>query len=173
MSQQQETKTHLFGEMDLNLDVGYQAVKDQAFHIAEACGYFIKYSTNLIELYSNDYDIVKITFENDKVTKVLRSEDNGSNYEELEIKEKMFKVSPKTLLAYNSKIKYGNEKSLPMCQGMAINKLVKEYSIPAISYGYHFNLIGIETHKQFLMWRDLGYGLEFLGIINKDGSTPK
>ena len=173
MSQQQETKTHLFGEMDLNLDVGSKAIRVQAFHIAEACGYFIKYSANLIELYSNDYDIVKITFENDKVAKVLRSEDNGSNYEELETDKKLFKCSQATLKNYNNKIKYGNEKSLPMCQGMAINSLMKEYKIPAISYGYHFNLIGIETHKQFLMWRDLGYGLEFLGIINKDGSTPK
>jgi hypothetical protein len=63
-------------------------------------------------------------------------------------------------------IKWGTEKSLPMCQGMAIQAVIKEYHIPAKEWGYHLDKIGVKTQKQMLFWKDTGIGVSFIGIID-------
>jgi hypothetical protein len=80
----------------------------------------------------------------------------------------MARATQKTLESYKNKIVFGTEQSLPMGQGYAINSVIKEYNIPAIAWGYHGSLIGVETKKQFIIWRDRGTHLEFKGIIDKD-----
>jgi len=76
--------------------------------------------------------------------------------------------SPKTLQSYKNKIKWTTERNLPMMQGSLINELISRYGIPAIAWGYDGSLIGIETRKQYLIWRDKGGMAEFKGIINKE-----
>ena len=175
MAQQETQKTHLFGEMDLDLTKTFTSVYKDACYIAEQCGYWVRKDNSseagmFLEIISNDGYQVNIYFdpENFRVKTVKKSEDDGKNWEELDLKENLFAVSAKTLIQYNKKIKYGTEKSLPLCQGMAINSLVKKYNIPMIQWGFHYNLIGIETNKQFIIHRDQGSHLEFLGLINKD-----
>jgi hypothetical protein len=68
-------------------------------------------------------------------------------------------------------IKWGTEKSMPMCQGMAINAVIKEYHIPAKEWGYHFDKIGVKTNKQMMFWKDTGVGVSFIGIIDLDTDT--
>lgn len=58
-------------------------------------------------------------------------------------------------------------KRLPFSQGFAINFLIKRYKIPAIRWGFKGSLIGLETKKQFLIWKDMGSSLSFMGIVNK------
>jgi hypothetical protein len=58
---------------------------------------------------------------------------------------------------------------MPMSQGMAINRVIKEHKIPARAWGYSGSAIGVETKKQKILWRDKGVHLEFLGIVNKNG----
>jgi len=65
------------------------------------------------------------------------------------------------------KIKLGTEKSLPMSQGFALNKIIQKYKIPAKKWGYSGSAIAIETKMQKILWRDKGSHLEFLGIVNK------
>jgi hypothetical protein len=72
-----------------------------------------------------------------------------------------------TLKGYKSKIKWTTDKTLPMMQGMAINEVIKRYNIPAKSWGYSGSIIGVETSKQYLFWKDLGSHLEFKGILDK------
>lgn len=50
---------------------------------------------------------------------------------------------------------------------MAINAVIKEYGIPVKRWGYSGSLIGVETNKQYLFWRDRGTHLEFKGILDK------
>jgi len=83
----------------------------------------------------------------------------------------MVMATKKTLDSYRTKIKYGKEQSLPMAQGMGINAVIKEYHIPAQSWGYYGSLISVQTKKQIMFWRDLGTHLEFKGLIDK--ANPK
>ncbi len=79
----------------------------------------------------------------------------------------MVQANEKTLMSYKRKIKWGREKSLPFAQGYAINEVIKQYKIPVIRWGYSFDIIGVETKKQYIFWRDRGGELEFKGLINK------
>ena len=169
---------HLFGEMDLNLTLNSDQIWKKAFYIGEQCGYFQDWDKEkkILTITSQDYDIVKIYFENDKVIKVKRSEDEGKNWETLNFNDSMFQVNKKTLLNYKNKIEFHKLKdglSMPMSQGSLINELMKRYKMPAVAVGWHFDLIGIETKKQFMIWKDIGSHAEFLGLINKDGTNPK
>jgi hypothetical protein len=76
-------------------------------------------------------------------------------------------VKPTTLLKYIKSITFGNEQKLPFMPGSRINSLIEHYKIPAIQWGYEGSLIGIETKKQFMIWRDKGYCMEFKGLMNK------
>lgn len=62
------------------------------------------------------------------------------------------------------KIKWGKEKEMPFSQGWAINKVIKKYKIPAKKWGYDYDVIGVQTKKQRMLWRDAGTKLEFLGL---------
>jgi hypothetical protein len=77
-------------------------------------------------------------------------------------------VTQKTLMQYIKKINFGTEQKLPMSQGMAIKTVIDTYKIPAIKWGFDGSLIGIETKKQIMVWRDKGSCLEFLGLMNKE-----
>ena len=79
----------------------------------------------------------------------------------MEPKEKAFR-------GYIEKIKWGQAATMPMCQGMAIKAVIKEYKIPAKLWGYWFDVIGVQTNKQTILWRDIGTGVQFLGLLNKD-----
>ena len=172
-------KTHLFGEMDLDLTKNTDQIYKAAFYVAEQVGDFLNWDNKekILYIYGSDLEQVKIHFKNDRVFKVLRSVDEGKNWEELSFNENMFEVTKKTLINYKNKIKFGREKSLPLMQGEMINLLIKKYKIPAcfksVKWGYHLDLVGIETKKQFMIWRDCGSHAEFLGLINKDGSDFK
>ena len=80
----------------------------------------------------------------------------------------MTKATITTLESYRNKIKFGTERTMPMIPGENIKALVKEYKIPVIRWGYSGSLIGIETKKQIIIWRDKGSHLEFKGLINKE-----
>lgn len=67
-----------------------------------------------------------------------------------------------------SQIPFNNEKDLPFMQGYAIIEVIKRYEIPAIACGYTQDLIGIETEKQYIVWRDEGWRLVFLGLMDKE-----
>jgi hypothetical protein len=77
-------------------------------------------------------------------------------------------VSQKTLMQYIKKINFGTEKTLPLMPGSHINTLIGHYKIPAIKWGFDGSLIGIETKKQIMIWRDKGSHLEFMGLMNKE-----
>lgn len=79
----------------------------------------------------------------------------------------MTQAKKSTLENYKSKIKFTTKKNLPFSQGYAINALVKNYKIPVKKWGYDGALIGLETNKQYLFWRDIGGELEFKGLLNK------
>ena len=83
----------------------------------------------------------------------------------------MTKATEKTLQTYRANIKFGKEQKMPLSQGMAIKRLIEEYKIPAIAWGYEGSLIGIETKKQIMIWRDKGTHLEFKGLINKETNS--
>ena len=75
--------------------------------------------------------------------------------------------SSSKLKVYKRKIKWGTPKSMPFSQGWAINQVIKTYNIPAIKWGWNYDVIGLQTKKQYLFWRDNGGNLSFLGLINK------
>ncbi len=79
----------------------------------------------------------------------------------------MTQATEKTLKSYKSKIKFGTKKELPAIPGMNINGVIKQYKIPAIAWGWSGSLIGVETKKQYIFWRDFGTHLEFKGLLNK------
>ena len=159
--------------MDLNMSWNRKDIIKEASRIANACGYSGGYSksNNVLTVQSENYETVKITFDEDAaVVKVIRSTDDEKNWETLDFKDGMFKVSAETLAEYNKKIEYGTQQKLPMSQGSMMNEIAKTYKIATIRWGYHQDLIGLETENQFLIWRDCGSHAEFLGLINKDGS---
>ena len=68
-------KTHLFGEMDLDLDLSFDEIYKKAFACAEACGYMIdQYKKNKLKLFGTDNEICVIDFKNEKVIKVMRAQ---------------------------------------------------------------------------------------------------
>lgn len=79
----------------------------------------------------------------------------------------MTKAKESTLLTYRAQLQWGNRKDLPAIPGMNIAGVIKEYRIPAIRWAYSGSLIGIETKRQFLFWRDVGGELVFKGLLNK------
>jgi hypothetical protein len=100
-----------------------------------------------------------------------------ANYENNMKESKQLKeaLSPDKLKTIDKKIAWGTEKELPFSQGFAIKDVIKRYNIPAIQWGYvgTGTFIGVETKKQKMFWRDKGSTLEFLGILNKDGSVAE
>ena len=157
--------------MDLDLTKSRRKIVKEASRIAEDCGYAGDNHGQKLTLQSQDWDIVKITFDDkDKVKFVHRSTDEGKTWETLNFKENLFEVDAGTLVEYNRKIEYGTQQRLPMAQGSMMNEIVKSQKITnVIKWGYHFDLMGLETPSQFLLWRDCGSHAEFLGIINKGG----
>lgn len=75
-------------------------------------------------------------------------------------------MKSETLLKHFKSIEFGTEKSGPFCQISAINTVISRYKIPAVAWGYKFDIIGVKTLKQAMLWRDRGYELVFLGIVN-------
>lgn len=67
-----------------------------------------------------------------------------------------------------SQIPFNTEDDLPFMQGWALVEVVRKYNIPAIAWGYTQDLIGIETEKQYIVWRDEGWRLVFLGLMDKE-----
>lgn len=72
----QKSITHLFGEMDLNMDLSFDEIYKKAFDICESCGYMIdQYEKKKIKLFGCDNEIVVISFdENQKVEKIQRAQ---------------------------------------------------------------------------------------------------
>lgn len=162
--------THLFGEMDLDLTQTRSQILKEASRIADQCGYGGNSADDTITLCSNDCDRVVIKFQEDKVIEVKRSGDDGKTWENLNFKDDIFEVNEETLKKYNEKIEYHllqQKPKMPMSQGFLINEVIQRYKIPAIAVGWHFDHIGVETPKQFILWRDTGVGAELLGIIEK------
>ncbi len=84
---------------------------------------------------------------------------------------KSTKVSESTLKKYRSELIWKElpTKDLPMSQGLALKEVIKEYKIPAKRVGYSGGspIIGVETIKQIIFWKDTGVQLEFKGMLNK------
>jgi len=175
----------LFGEMEIDISQKIDSVARQASSIAGMCGYAVRLQNEFLDIYGEDcpdnlsirnrvfFDpktravtkIDKITF-NDKneqvdFTPVWRSPGLEESKEE---KDARFK---RTALKYVKLVKFGTENSLPAMQGMAIKAVIEEHKIPALKWGYYFDVIGIETKRQFLFWKDHGGHLSFLGLVSK------
>ena len=80
-------------------------------------------------------------------------------------------MQEKSFRRYVSKIKWGQEQTMPFMQGSAIKAVIAEYKLPAKRWGYWMDVIGVETNKQIMLWRDIGSSLTFLGILDKDVNT--
>ena len=167
--------THFFGEMDLYLDQSFDKIYDHAFSVSEDCGYMVEgnKAQNKIYLYSQDNETAIIYFKNNKVVKAERRIDKNLPFETLNFKENIFEVDQKTLKQYNKNIDYQKlEPSLKMAMspGLMIKHMIKHYKIPALAVGHDCRTgnIGIETKKQFVLWRDCGSHAELLGLIQKE-----
>lgn len=79
----------------------------------------------------------------------------------------MANLKENTLKAYWAKMTKTKSKDLPYSQGYAIKMILGKYDIKPIQFAYTTDLVGIETAKQKLIWRDKGLSLEFLGLIDK------
>jgi hypothetical protein len=80
----------------------------------------------------------------------------------------MTQAAKNTLMKFKNQIKWGSETKMPFGPGEAINTVIQAYKIPAIKWGWDGSLIGVETKKQFMFWRDNGASLEFKGLLNKE-----
>lgn len=164
---------HFFGEMDLNLSLTKDQIYDEAMRIAEACGYMVEWYKNSIGLLGQDYESAVIMYDKDgHITTVRRSLDNRKTWDTLDFGSGVFQPDQDTLKRWNMRIPYGTPDKLPMSQGSVMNEIIKTYKLHPVRWGWYQDLIGLETEKQFLIWRDTGVGAEFQGIINKDGTTP-
>ena len=76
-------------------------------------------------------------------------------------------ITKSELRILRKKVKWGKQKSLPFSQGWVINDMIKRYKIPAVRWGYDYDVIGIETKKQFIFWKDNGGTVDFLGLLDK------
>ena len=90
----------------------------------------------------------------------------------------MTQATMKSLISYKNEIDwfdinhlYGG-KGVPFSQGIIADTVIKQYKIPAIRWGYNGSLVGVETKKQIMIWRDKGAVTEFKGIINKSEIDP-
>lgn len=85
------------------------------------------------------------------------------------------KIPSGKLITLDSKVNWGTEKELPFSQGEAIKRVISQYNIPAIKWGYYKtgSIIGVETKKQKMFWSDKGSTLQFLGILNKGTNEMK
>lgn len=112
----------------------------------------------------NGRSILKI-----RIPKLYQKQENEMK---INIKENL---SPDKLKTIDKKIEWSTEKNLPLSQGSAIKEVISRYKIPAIQWGYVGTgaFIGVETKKQKMFWRDKGAELQFLGILNKDGSVTE
>jgi len=167
--------THFFGEMDLYLDQSFDKIYDHAFSVSEDCGYMVQTNKakNKINLYSQDYDEAIIYFKNNKVVKAERRIDKNLPFETLNFKENIFEVDQKTLKQYNKNIDYQKVEpglKMAMSPGLMIKHIIENYKIPALSVGFDYrsSTLGIETKKQFILWRDCGTHAELLGLIQKE-----
>ena len=166
-------KTHIFGELDLDLNLGIDAIWEYIKDISGDCGYSPKRDDDrLITVYDHtSYESAKIIFDGGKVVTVKRTLD-GKNWETYNCEKDQFMVSPETLKRYAKKIEWHSlEDDFPFSQGYLINHLIKLYKMPAIRAGYHGELIAVETKRQIIMWRDTGIGAEFIGLINKEAEN--
>jgi len=59
---------------------------------------------------------------------------------------------------------------MAMSPGLMIKHIIENYKIPALSVGFDYRscTLGIETKKQFILWRDCGSHAELLGLIQKE-----
>jgi len=167
--------THFFGEMDLYLDQSFDKIYDHAFSVSEDCGYMVEgnKAQNKICLYSQDNETAIIYFKNNKVVKAERRIDKNLPFETLNFKENIFEVDQKTLKQYNKNIDYQKVEpglKMAMSPGLMIKHIIENYKIPALSVGHDCRSgnIGIETKKQFILWRDCGSHAELLGLIQKE-----
>lgn len=75
-------KTHIFGELDLDLSKGVGAIYDEAFRIAEACGYFVDLPKpgNQIIVAGSDGEFATITFDGGilKTVHLYQCDDDGN-----------------------------------------------------------------------------------------------
>jgi len=76
-------KTHLFGEMDLDLDKSFDEIYKKAFDCAESCGYMIDSKQKQphvlrLDLVGCDGEVCKIHFLDGKVNKVMRAQFSDS-----------------------------------------------------------------------------------------------
>lgn len=85
------------------------------------------------------------------------------------------KIPSGKLISLDAKVKWGTEKELPFSQGEAIKRVVSQYGIPAIKWGYYKtgSIVGVETKKQKMFWSDKGSTLQFLGILDKGTNEMK
>jgi len=74
-------KTHIFGELDLDLTKSFDEIYKKIFYISECCGYMPEHNKEktLITVSGSDNCIAKISFVSGIVNKVLRKQvaDNG------------------------------------------------------------------------------------------------
>jgi len=67
-------KTHIFGELDLDLSKSFDEIYKKIFYISECCGYMPDHNKQktLITVSGSDNCVAKIEFKNNKVFKVTR-----------------------------------------------------------------------------------------------------
>ena len=168
--QETQTKTHIFGELDLDLKLGIDAVWEHVKDISGDCGYSPKRDDDrLITVYDHTSpESAKIIFDGGMVATVSRTLD-GKNWETYNCEKDQFMVSPETLKRYHKKINYQNlDAEFPFSQGYLLKYLREHYKVPSIRAGYAGDLVSLETKRQFIIWRDTGVGAEFIGLINKE-----
>jgi hypothetical protein len=73
-------KTHIFGELDLDLSKGPGRIYDEAFEISEQCGYMVSLGKSVIIVEGTDGDVAKIKF-------------NRNEQKHFEIKVELYQVS--------------------------------------------------------------------------------
>lgn len=67
-----------------------------------------------------------------------------------------------------NQIPLNTETELPFSQGMAIKTVIDTYNIPVIKWGYYQDIIAVATKKQVMVWKDEGWRLVFIGLIDKE-----
>ena len=65
-------KTHIFGELDLNLKLGPDKILKEAIRIAELCGYHVDAGNGVINVGGSDNDFAIITFNEDGIVKKVQ-----------------------------------------------------------------------------------------------------
>lgn len=186
MMTESPTKILLFGEMEIDVGQTIDDIAKHAGNVASQCGYSVRYSKaphidiggedgpdNVFIVNRVHYDsktrnvlrVEKLYYKNDQLidTEPVWYAEGQAKETEAE-KDARFK---RAALRYLQKVKFGTETSGPAMQFMAINAVIKEYNIRALAWGYYHDVIGIETKKQYLFWRDKGSHIEFVGLVNK------